>query len=182
MLEFVDFNFDAEHSRITTSGIEIAYQSDKFSTRIIKGIEDVMGYEAASQLIKANACKATLNTFMKIQGKLGIGNLKTPQEKMEALFLIWKKLGNGSVTMVELSPTRAVFETHTSFLAVGYQENMKNWHWPQREKPFCHDLTGYLQAVVAAALQIPPQKITATETECMTMGAEKCTFILEVSA
>jgi hypothetical protein len=171
---------DADLARITIAGQEVAYHCDKFATRIIKGLEDILGVEKASELLANSAATTTLElnqALVKLEpdwDKLGV-----PQ-RLEKIFEIYKLLGFGAVKAEKMDGSSTKVTSKSSYLAEGYLENMQRWMWPIREKIFCHDMCGYLQSAWALATDKPLGAFAVKETQCRTTGADQCVFIVEV--
>lgn len=171
-----------EKSTLSVGGVDVAFHCDKFNTRILKNIEDVMGYEEGSALLKEWALKTTykaLGSFL--IGGAGAGGFAvlSSREKLEAQFELFKVLAYGAVTIDSLTESSGVFSSKTSYLAEGWLENKKSWGWDTRQGPACHDMCGHIAAAMALAHGKPQGAFTVSETACRTMGADVCAFEAE---
>ncbi|MBN2047030.1 MAG: hypothetical protein JW750_04220 [Anaerolineaceae bacterium] len=175
------FDFDVERSRITINGTEVAMHSDQYAVRTIKGIEDVMGYERAAQVLQGSAARSMIRLILKEFSARQYMAEMSVEEKLFRVVNAWKILGYGALEIEELTDHSARISTANSYLAVGYLENQAAWHLPRREQPFCHDMAGYLLGAFSLLMQKPPESVRVRETHCRTTGDEKCVFELEVT-
>jgi hypothetical protein len=172
---------DADRSRIELGGKEVAYHCDKFATRIIKGLEDVLGVEKATELLVHSAAQTTydmLSAFVATEptwGKLDVAG------KLAAIFDIYKLQGYGAVVPEKMDGTSTAVASDSSYLAEGFFENMQRWGWMMRQKPFCHDMCGYLQAAFALSTGKDLSAVKVTEAQCRAAGSARCVFDVEVS-
>lgn len=173
---------DAAHSRIRIGGHEVAFHCDKFNTRIIKGLEDVIGVDDARNLLVTsaeNAAYKMFSDFLVGDHKASFDGL-SPEDKIATLLEIGKKLGYGSATAKSVSDSGGEFSAPHSYLAEGWLENMDRWNWKLRENPVCSDMSGFLQAVLAFSFGKPAGSYKVTETTCKAKGDDACTFKAEV--
>ena len=171
---------DADRARITIAGHEVAYHCDKFATRIIKGLEDILGVEKASELLANSAAVTTLEmnqALVKLEPDWGSFSVS---QRLEKVFEIYKLLGFGAVKAERMDGSSTKVTSKSSYLAEGYLENMQRWMWPVREKIFCHDMCGYLQSAWALVSEKPLDAVAVKETQCRATGADQCVFIVEV--
>ncbi len=159
---------DAARSRISVGGEEFAYHCDKFNTRIIKGLEDVLGPAKARELIARTAAQSLLEMFKSFAASMPEFQTASVADKLTGFAECWKILGFGAVTFDKMDGSSTKARSTTSYLAEGYLENMKRWSWPVRKTPFCYDLEGYLQAAFAAATGKDLASISVVETQCRT--------------
>ncbi len=171
---------DAARSWISVGGEEFAYHCDKFNTRIIKGLEDVLGPAKARELIMRTASQNLLEMFKSFAASTPEFQAADTAEKLTGLTECLKLLGFGAVALDKMDGSSTQARSTTSYLAEGYLENMQRWGWPVRKAPFCYDLEGYLQAAFAAATGKDLASISVTETQCRTAGADSCIFEVEV--
>jgi len=169
-------SFDAERSRLEIGGTEVAYHCDKFNTRILKNIEDVMGYEDGSKLLREWAEKTTHESLESFLGKDSEFQALDPRGRMETILEIFKILAYGAISIKSFGETGAVFTSPHSYLAEGWLENRKAWGWTLRQGPACHDMCGHLAAAMCIAFGKPVGSFLAQETSCRTMDAAECVF------
>ena len=172
---------DADRSRIELGGSEVAYHCDKFATRIIKGLEDVLGIDKASELLTQAAAKTSydmLSSF--VANEPAWSGLDVPG-KLVAIFDIYKLQGYGAVTPESMDGGSTKVLSDSSYLAEGFFENMQRWGWMMRQKPFCHDMCGYLQAAFALATAKDLSAVKVRETGCRAAGSTTCVFDVEGS-
>lgn len=174
--------FDPEKSVLVIGGTDVAFHCDKFNTRILKNIEDVMGYEEGSILLRNWAARTTYKAFKKFlvdgAGSSMFGGLD-PRGRMEAQFELFKVLAYGAVKVDRLDEAGGSFSSKTSYLAEGWLENKKAWGWELRQGPACHDMCGHISAAMSLAYGKPEGAFTVRETDCRTTGADSCIFIAE---
>jgi len=173
-----------ERSRLDAGYTEVAYHCDKFNTRIIKGMEDILGLEAGRDLVASAAEKSThvmLGRFFEHERVKAAFAALDAHEKLELCLRIFALLGYGKVVVRELSETKVVMTAAHSYLAEGWLENQERWHWLQRQQPVCHDTCGYLAAALCWATGNRPGTYNVVETTCCAAGADVCTFVSEVS-
>ena len=172
---------DPDRSRIRLAGHEVAYHCEKFSTRIIRGLEDVLGVEEANALIQRVAAESLYRPLTELpQAEAGWAS-RTRSERLALIFEIFKMLGYGAVSIAETNGNRTRVTSPNSYLAEGFFENAEQWRWSKRSAPFCHDMCGYLRAAFAVSDGVPLDRVTVKETACRTMGAELCIFEVEVA-
>ena len=171
---------DPARSRISVAGEEFAYHCDKFATRIIRGLEDVLGVDKARDLIARSAAQTYLDTINSFAAPMPEWKSASVVDKLEAMAESWKTFGFGAVTYDKMDGSSTTARSASSYLAEGYLENMERWKWPVRKTPFCHDQVGYLQAAFAAATGKDLSAIKVTETQCRSTGADMCVFEVEV--
>lgn len=173
---------DAAHSRIRMGGHEVAFHCDKFNTRIIKGLEDVIGIQDAAKLLIDSAEKSSYQMFADFfQGdnKAAFDGL-SPEDKLDTLIEMGKMLGYGGVDVKTLSDKGGEFSSPYSYLAEGWLENKDRWNWSLRKNPVCYDMSGFLQAALAFIYGKKPSSYSVTETSCRAQGDKLCTFKAEV--
>ncbi len=174
--------FDSDRSVLTVGGTDVAFHCDKFNTRILKNIEDVMGYEEGSVLLRDWASRTTFkafNSFLKDGPESSAFASLDPRGKLEAQLELFKFLAYGAVTIDDLHDNGGVFRSGTSYLAEGWLENKKAWGWELRQGPACHDMCGHLSAVMSISYGRPEGAYKVRETACRTMGADECVFEAE---
>ena len=172
---------DPDRSRIRLAGHEVAYNCEKFSTRIIRGLEDVLGVEEANALIQRVAAESLYRPLTELpQAEAGWPSWAR-SERLALIFEIFKMLGYGVVSIAETNGNRTRVTSPNSYLAEGFLENAEQWRWSKRSAPFCHDMCGYLRAAFAVSDGVPLDRVTVKETACRTMGAELCIFEVEVA-
>ena len=172
-------NFFPEKSRLEMGHHEVAFHCDKFNTRIIKGLENVLGIDEAKGILISTAEHSTyemLEDFFHSEKYREIFSSLTPMERLQTIFEIFKVLGYGAVNVDELGERTARFSSKSSYLSEGWLENMERWNWKMREAPVCHDLCGYLQGAMAIALDKPAGSFAVKENRCRAMGEEICEF------
>lgn len=167
---------DVPHSRIKMGGEEVAYHCDKFGTRIIKGLEDVMGYEKAAELISHSAAVTVTDLLTNFISKQPEWAGLDVAGKLAAIFDIYKLLGAGAFTAEKTDGSSTKVTSKSSYIAEGWLENMARWRWDLRENPVCHDNCGYLRAAFALATGKSIDAITVKETECRAAGKDACVF------
>jgi hypothetical protein len=180
---FLDtLGFDGSKSILTIGGTDVAFHCDKFNTRILKNIEDVMGYEEGSLLLKKWASQTTYAAFRKFlsegSGSAGFSTLDA-KGKLEAQLEMFKVLAYGAVRITKFNAESCVFSSRTSYLAEGWLENKAAWGWGLRMGPACHDMCGHLSAAMSLAFGKPEGAYVVQETACRTMGADECVFEAE---
>jgi predicted hydrocarbon binding protein len=174
---------DAKRSRIRIGGHEVSFHCDKFNTRIIKGFEDVVGFDDAGRLLAASAEQASYKMFSDFfagGGQLDAFNALSAQDRLATLFEMGKLLGYGAVNIESVSETQATFVSPSSYLAEGWLENQERWNWKPRKNPVCYDMNGFLQAALAFVFAKPEGSYKVTETTCRAKGDQVCTFKAEV--
>ena len=175
-------NFFPEKSRLEMGHHEVAFHCDKFNTRIIKGLEDVLGVDGAKDILVSTAEQSTyemLDDFFHSEKFKEDFSSLTPMERLQTIFEIFKVLGYGAVNVEELGDGTARFSSKSSYLSEGWLENMARWNWKMREEPVCHDLCGYLQGAMAIALDKPAGSFSVKENQCRAAGKEICEFSAE---
>jgi len=172
-----------DRSRLMVGGTEMAFHCDKFNTRITKSLEDVLGIEEGGELLRSSAERTThafLSKFLSDGETKATFEALPPPDRLQAIFRIFKVLAYGALETAELGEKRSVFRSTSTYLAEGWLENQKRWHWEDREAPVCHDIRGYLGAALALAFDKPAGSYRLVETRCRAMGQEVCEFIAEV--
>lgn len=174
---------DPERSRLEFGGTEVAFHCDKFNTRIIKGMEDVIGVEQASRLLAASAEKTHYDWlkgfFIDGEGKAAFGALSAA-EKLAACFEVYKVFAYGAFDGSGLSESGGKVISKTSYLAEGWIENLERWKWSLRDNPVCHDACGTIAAAAAISYGKPLGTYVVTETKCRSKGDDSCEFAVEV--
>jgi len=176
-------NIDAERSRINIGNHEVSFHCDKFNTRIIKGYEDVVGFDDATRLLAASAEKATFKMFADFFADGAHQDAfaaLSAEDRLATLFEIAKMLGYGAVQINTVSENGGEFVSASTYLAEGWLENQERWNWKVRKNPVCHDMNGFLQAAMAIAYGKEPGSYKVKETTCRAKGDEVCTFKAEV--
>jgi len=172
---------DPARSRIKLAGSEVAYHCEKFSTRIIRGLEDVLGIEEANALIQQAAAESLYEPLSETLGSQPGWETMPRSERLALIFAVFKMLGYGSVSIATANGNVTQVVSPNSYLAEGFFENAQQWRWSKRTTPFCHDMCGYLRAAFAVSDGVSLDKVKVTETTCRTTGAEICTFQVEVA-
>lgn len=168
---------NAEKSELKIGSEVFAYHCDKFNTRILKGLEDTLGFEKARELLFKSAEKTTLGVLKGLNDIL-VG--ATPQEKLASIFELYKVLGHGNISLVEFGDKKSKVISDPSYMAEGWKENQEKWNWSKRENPVCHDQSGAIAAAFELALGKNVGEVKVTETVCHTMGSQACEFDVEV--
>lgn len=176
-------NADAERSRLDFGGVEVSFHCDKFNTRIIKGLEDVLGFEDARKLLVEESEKAHLK-FLEATLKNGPASAAfqalSPADKLQAVFEVYKLLAYGAFDGSGLSEKGGTVTSKTSYLAEGWLENLERWNWSLRENPLCHDACGHIAAAAEFAFGKPAGTFKVKETKCRSKGDDICEFVVEV--
>lgn len=176
--------FDASRSNLSIAGTAVSFHCDKFNTRILKNLEDVMGYERAAQMLCNMAEKTTYDALKYVLDETDAGkDIKAlpKKEQVEAFLDLFKALAYGAIVINEYSADRAVFSSDHSYLAEGWLENQERWNLDEREGPACHDIRGHLAAVMALVEDKAPDAYAVVETSCRAFKDGKvCEFIAEV--
>jgi hypothetical protein len=174
---------DAEKSRLEFGGTEVSFHCDKFNTRIVKGLEDVVGYEEAKRIL-AHQAEVTHYAFLKKFFVDGPGaeafGAMSPEEKLTAIFEIYKLLAYGAFNADGVDASGGPLTSPSSYVAEGWLENLERWHWSLRDNPVCHDACGHLAAALAVAFDEPIETFTVSETKCRSKGDDVCEFAAEV--
>lgn len=174
---------DAEKSRLEFGGTEVSFHCDKFNTRIVKGLEDVVGFEEATKLL-AHQAEVTHYAFLKTFFVDGPGAeafaTMSPEEKLAAIFEIYKLLAYGAFNADGITAAGGTLSSPTSYVAEGWLENLERWNWTLRDHPVCHDACGHLAAALAIAFDKPAETYTVSETKCRSQGDDVCEFAAEV--
>lgn len=177
--------FDQEKSKLSIAGTAVSYHCDKFNTRILKNLEDVMGYKRAGEMLSKMAAKTTYDAMKYVLNETEAGSdikTLTKKEQIEAFLEILKALAYGSIELVEYDSSKAIFQSKHSYLAEGWLENEKRWKLDLREGPACHDIRGHLSAIMAMVEGKPLNTFTVQETSCRTFeDSPVCKFVAEVN-
>jgi len=174
---------DAERSRLEFGGTEVSFHCDKFNTRIIKGLEDVVGFEEAKKLLAHQAETtnyALLETFLGEGEPAEVFGSLSPEEKLAAVFEIYKILAYGAFDGGAVGEGGGTVTSPYSYLAEGWLENMERWNWSLRDNPVCHDACGCIAAALAMAFGKPTGTYAVSETKCRSKGDDICEFAVEV--
>lgn len=177
--------FDQKKSKLSIAGTPVSYHCDKFNTRILKNLEDVMGYARAGEMLSKMAQKTTYDSMKYVLDETEVGaDIKTlgKKEQLEAFLEILSALAYGSIELVEYSTNLSTFQSKHSYLAEGWLENKKSWKLDEREGPACHDIRGHLSAIMALVEEKPIEAYSVKEITCRTYeNAPICKFIAEVN-
>ena len=125
----------ADKSRIEVGGAEVSLHCDKFNTRIIKGLEDVVGFEKAQEILENSASKSTydiLNSYLSSTDIKSAFNGLSPEEKLKTIFELFKVLGYGAIEISSVSDSSGEFFSKSSYISEGWLENEKKWKWSKR--------------------------------------------------
>jgi hypothetical protein len=172
-----------DRSRLEFGGTEVAFHCDKFNTRIIKGMEDVIGVEQAARLLAASA-EATHYAWLKKffidgDGKAAFSAMSAA-DKLAACFEVYKVFAYGAFDGSGLGENGGKVVSKSSYIAEGWLENMERWKWVLRENAVCHDACGTIAAAAAIAYGKPQGTYVVTEIKCRSKGDDICEFAVEV--
>jgi predicted hydrocarbon binding protein len=172
----------ADRSRIEAGGAEVSLHCDKFNTRILKGLEDVAGFEKAREIIATSAEKTTIDLLNKY---LDSPNVKeafasfSVDDRLKTIFEIFKVLGYGALNVESVGETSGKFVSKSTYISEGWLENEKKWKWSKRNEPVCHDVIGYLQGALVIVYGKPPGTFSVKEITCRAKGDPRCEFQME---
>jgi hypothetical protein len=172
----------ADRSRIQAGGAEVSLHCDKFNTRIQKGLEDVAGFEKAREIIAVSAEKTTinlLNSYLSSPKAKEVFDSLSADDKLKAIFEIFKVLGYGALDAVGVSETSGKFISKSTYISEGWLENEKKWKWSKRNEPVCHDVTGYLLGALSVIYGKAPGTYKVKEVSCRAKGDAQCEFQME---
>lgn len=169
---------NAEKSELKVSGQLFAYHCDKFNTRILKGLEDTLGFEKARDILCKSAEETTYDT---LTGMFEVFDGSTPEEKLASIFEAYKVFGHGNVQIKEVSASGGIVTAKPSYMVEGWLENTERWNWGKRDKPICHDEAGSIAAAFEIAYGLSKGAVKVTETVCYVTGADACEFKIEVA-
>lgn len=172
-----NISINVEKSELKIGNEVFAFHCDKFNTRILKGLEDTLGFEKARELLFKSSEKTTLGV-LKGLGDILVG--ATVQEKLSSIFELYKVLGHGNIKVTEFGDTKSKVISDPSYMAEGWIENQEKWNWSRREKPICHDQCGAIAAAFELAFGKNPGQVKVVETTCHSMGSAACEFDVEV--
>jgi hypothetical protein len=167
-------------ARIGLANVDIALHSDKYAVRITKGLEDILGVDKAAELLSESAAQAMLEILQNVFAAYPEFGQRPVEERLRDTFAVLAFLGMGRMFVEQIRGLNIQMLSPTSYLADGYLDHMLNLNWPKREKPFCHDFCGYLQAAIAFAMRRNLSSITVREIKCRTTGEHDCEFRAEV--
>jgi V4R domain-containing protein len=173
----------ADKSRLEVGSVEASLHCDKFNTRIIKGLEDVIGFKDAQKILSETAEKSTynlLNAYLSSAQIADSFNSLSPEDKLNVIFELFKVLGYGALKISSINENSGKFVSKSTYLSEGWLENERKWKWAKRENPVCHDVIGYLQSALSLVYGKEPGAFKVTETSCRTKGDEQCEFNMEV--
>jgi hypothetical protein len=177
--------FDSALSRLSLAGTDVSFHCDKFNTRILKNLEDVMGYEAGARVLRETAAQSSrdlLARFLNEPCLSGTWQALDLRSRLEAILELFKVMAFGAIRVVDIHQTGATFASPTSYLAEGWIENRDRWRLDAREGPACHDICGHLAAAVSLTHDVPLARVTVTEQACRAFrDARECEFIAEVA-
>jgi hypothetical protein len=167
-------------TRIGLANVDIAFHCDTYSVRITKGLEDILGVNKAAELLSESAAQSMLEILQSVFAVYPDFGLQPVEDRLRDTFGVLSFMGMGRMFVEQIRGLNIQVLSPTSYLADGYLDNMRNLNWPKREKPFCHDLCGYLQAATAFAMRRNMSFITVREIKCRTTGEHDCEFRAEV--
>lgn len=174
---------DPERSRLEFGGTEVSFHCDKFNTRVIKGMEDVIGFEQAVRLLSASSetthYAMLKQFFLDGEGKAAFAAL-SPGDKLAACFEAYKVFAYGAFDGAGLGETGGKVVSKSSYIAEGWLENLERWKWSLRENPVCHDACGQIAAAAAIAFGKAAGTYAVVETKCRSKGDDVCEFAVEV--
>ena len=174
---------DADKSRLEFGGTEVSFHCDKFNTRVVKGLEDVVGVDDAHNLLSRQA-EITHHAFLQKFFVDGPGaeafSALSPEDKLAAIFEIYKVLAYGAFEGNGIGEAGGKVTSKSSYVAEGWLENLERWNWTLRENPVCHDACGQIAAALAVAFGKPAETYSVTETTCRAKGDDICEFVVEV--
>jgi len=170
---------DEKNGRMAFAGQTALYLPHKFLTRWLVEVEQALGIEGMLLLQRSTA-----EQFYSMQRELFKGSTEwleaSPTQRLEMGLTLLRIEGWGRFEWEEITPNRGRVWTRNNTLAEAYLENMQRWMWPLRETPFCWLVSGRLQALVALASNLPVSEVRVTERACLTVGADRCSFRVEV--
>jgi len=174
---------DADKSRLEFGGTEVSFHCDKFNTRVVKGLEDVVGFDGAHDLLSHQA-EITHHAFLKKflgdgPGAEAFSGL-SPEDKLAAIFEIYKVLAYGSFDGSAVNDGGGKVVAKFSYVAEGWLENLERWNWTLRDNPVCHDACGQVAAALSLTFDKPVGTYSVTETTCRAKGDDVCEFVVEV--
>jgi len=172
-----------EKSRLEFGGSEVSFHCDKFNTRIVKGLEDVIGFEEAKALLSAIAEKAhyeMLKSFLKNGAGVEKFSGLSVEDKLSAVFDIYKVFAYGAFDGKGMKADGGKVTSPTSYVAEGWLENLERWKWKLRDNPVCHDACGQIAAALSIVYDKPVGKYVVNETKCRAKGDDVCEFTVEV--
>jgi hypothetical protein len=172
-----------EKSRLEFGGAEVSFHCDKFNTRVVKGLEDVVGFNDANRILASISEKShydLLTTFLNSGDAADDFASLSPEDKVASIFEIYKVFAYGSFDSSGIGESGGIVTSGSSYVAEGWLENMERWNWELRGKPVCHDACGHIAAAVGFAYGKPAGTYTVTETKCRSMGDDLCEFKVEV--
>ncbi|MCK5743585.1 MAG: hypothetical protein KAH30_02500 [Caldisericia bacterium] len=166
-----------EKSELRILGQLFSYHCDKFNTRILKGFEDTLGYEKAKELLFKSSESTNYDA---LKGMFEVITGDTPEQKLDAIFEIYKVLGHGNVISKEISSNGGKIIAKSSYMVEGWLENEEKWNWGKRKQPICHDESGAIAAAFEIAYGLSKGSVKVDEVACSATGASECEFIVEV--
>jgi hypothetical protein len=171
-----------EKSRLEFGGTEVSFHCDKFNTRVVKGFEDVVGYDDAYTLL-SNCAETThyglLKSFFGNGEAASFFDGLSPEEKLAAIFEVYKVFAYGAFDG-GVNENGGTVTSATSYVAEGWLENMERWKWAYRDNPVCHDACGQIAAAMALAFGKDTGTYKVVENKCRSKGEDICEFAVEV--
>jgi hypothetical protein len=176
--------FDSALSRLSPGESDVSFHCDKFNTRILKNLEDMMGYEAGGRVLRETAAQSSrdlLARFLNEPGLNGTWQGLDLRSRLEAILELYRVMAFGAIRVVDVRQSGATFASATSYLAEAWIENRSRWHLDAREGPACHDICGHLAAAVSLTIDVPLARVKVTETTCRAFrDARECEFVAAV--
>jgi hypothetical protein len=172
-----------ERSRLEFGGCEVSFHCDKFNTRVVKGLEDVIGFEEAKNLLSATSEKTHYDMLKSFlidgAGKEKFSGL-SPEDRLAAVFDVFKVFAYGAFNGKEVKAGGGKVTSPTSYVAEGWLENLERWKWKLRDNPVCHDACGQIAAALSIVYDKPIGTYKVNETRCRAKGDDICEFTVEV--
>jgi hypothetical protein len=171
--------FAEEKGQMAFAGQPALYLPHKFLARWLMEVEQALGVNGMA-LIQRSTAEQLHSMQSRLLKDASEWREASPIQRLEMGFALLRLEGWGHFEWEEITSSSGRIWTRNNTLAEAYLENMQRWMWPLRETPFCWLVSGRLQALVALASDLPMEQVRVTERACLTMGADRCSFRVEV--
>lgn len=155
------------------AGAPVVYHCHHYNLFLDQTIDDALGAEKGTELRTAAAHEAFYNLLLAFTQREG---LRTPQERFRASCDLFAAMGHGRVQLL----ANAFGGQATSATPhYGFAWREKYSAFIKRKYPADAVTAGFAAAAVEVAYDLPIGSLHGTETECIALGHDRCTFSLE---
>jgi hypothetical protein len=164
--------FDRERNAVSVAGAHMVIHCHHYNSHLLQNMEE-SGFVDPNKVIGGSVERSifrSLNEYMSNHPEL-----KSVEDKLEVATDMFRYFGFGLLDLSEVTESGGTAWAPSSHFASGWMVK-----WGNRKTPCCYFIVGFIAGALEAAYGKPRGYFRVVEEECMSVGADRCKFMVEV--